>query len=473
MWTTGSWLVHTYLERADAAGRAAAEAAIEAGDLAWHALPFTTHTELCDVALVEAGLEIAARLDHRFGRRTIAAKMTDVPGHTRGLVPLLAAAGVELLHIGVNPVATVPDVPACFRWRQPDGAEVVVAYQAGGYGDLTEVPGCPDRAGLRPHRRQPRARRPPTRWWPPSPRCGRGCPAPRCGPRPSTPSPRPCAPVPRRPAGGHRRDRRHVDPRRRLGPAEGRRLPRAAAGPPVVARGRPWSPPTTPGCGGSTSTPAGRRAHLGPRREDPPARPGALVAGRPARAAGRARHPGYEASWAEQRAYVDAAVGRDRQRGPPARRRPRPSRCCAHPSRRGASAPEVPAAACSASGVGTCGVDPSPGASPTSSTGCRAGAWPTPSTRSAGWPTRRSRRRTTPAGGTATCTAPPEEEWWAREDNLKPGHRCRRRHLRLVGAESAAVHLGERWSARRGADGPPPARVASTRAAPPRRRRRR
>lgn len=145
VWTTGSWLIHTFLERADAVGRAQAEAAIEAGDLAWHALPFTTHTELCDVALVEAGLEIASRMDHRFGRRTIAAKLTDVPGHTRGLVPLLASAGVELLHIGVNPVATVPDVPSCFRWRSPDGSEVVVAYQAGGYGDLTEVPGCPDR----------------------------------------------------------------------------------------------------------------------------------------------------------------------------------------------------------------------------------------------------------------------------------------------------------------------------------------
>ncbi len=143
VWTTGSWLVHTYLERADAAGRAAAEAAIEAGDLAWHALPFTTHTELGDVGLVEAGLEISARLDHRFGRRTIAAKMTDVPGHTRGLVPLLAAAGVEMLHIGVNPVATVPEVPPVFRWRSPDGAEVTVLYQAGGYGDLTSVAGCP------------------------------------------------------------------------------------------------------------------------------------------------------------------------------------------------------------------------------------------------------------------------------------------------------------------------------------------
>ncbi len=142
VWTTGSWLVHTFLERTDAAGRRAAEEAIAAGDLAWHALPFTTHTELADVPLVEAGLEIAARLDHRFGRRTIAAKLTDVPGHTRGLVPLLAAAGVELLHIGVNPVATVPDVPPVFRWRSPDGSEVTVVYQPGGYGDLTVVPGA-------------------------------------------------------------------------------------------------------------------------------------------------------------------------------------------------------------------------------------------------------------------------------------------------------------------------------------------
>lgn len=144
VWTTGSWLVHTFLERATPEQRAQAEAAIAAGDLAWHALPFTLHTELCDVPLVEAGLGIAARLDERFGRRTIAAKMTDVPGHTRGLVPLLASAGVELLHIGVNPGSTTPEVPGAFRWQVGED-EVSVVYQAGSYGDLTEVPGCDDR----------------------------------------------------------------------------------------------------------------------------------------------------------------------------------------------------------------------------------------------------------------------------------------------------------------------------------------
>jgi hypothetical protein len=36
----------------------------------------------------------------------------------------------------------VPDVPPVFRWRSPGGAEVVVAYQSGGYGGRVEVPGC-------------------------------------------------------------------------------------------------------------------------------------------------------------------------------------------------------------------------------------------------------------------------------------------------------------------------------------------
>jgi Domain of unknown function (DUF5054) len=143
-WTTGSWILHEALEAADAAQRADLERAIADGDLAWHALPFTTHTELADRSLLEHGLSISARLDDRFGRTTRAAKLTDVPGHTRGLVSVLAAGGVDLLHVGVNPAAASPDVPARFRWRDDaapgaDGGaapEVTVMYQAQGYGAL-------------------------------------------------------------------------------------------------------------------------------------------------------------------------------------------------------------------------------------------------------------------------------------------------------------------------------------------------
>ena len=142
IWTTGSWLIYEFLEKAPPAERAKLEAAIEAGDITWHGLPFTTHSELLDSSLFEFGLSLSHELDRRFGKKTIAAKMTDVPGHTRSIVPLLEAAGIEFLHIGVNPASTPPDVPPVFVWRdQLSHSEVTVIYQKGSYGDLTMVPG--------------------------------------------------------------------------------------------------------------------------------------------------------------------------------------------------------------------------------------------------------------------------------------------------------------------------------------------
>jgi hypothetical protein len=140
VWTTGSWLIYEYLEQASAPQRERMEAAIRRGDIVWHGLPFTTHSELNDADLFRSGLSLAAELDQRFNRKTIAAKMTDVPGHTRSIVPLLAEAGMTFLHIGVNEASTPPDVPAVFRWRDPAGAEVMVMYHKG-YGALMLVPG--------------------------------------------------------------------------------------------------------------------------------------------------------------------------------------------------------------------------------------------------------------------------------------------------------------------------------------------
>jgi len=143
-WTTGAWLIYEYLEQAAPAQRARLERAIQAGDIIWHGLPFTMHSELMDADLFAFGLSLSQQLDQRFGRRTIAAKMTDVPGHTRAIVPLLAAAGIRFLHIGVNASSTPPDVPPVFVWRDPSGADVIVMYQRGGYGDLVEVAGMRD-----------------------------------------------------------------------------------------------------------------------------------------------------------------------------------------------------------------------------------------------------------------------------------------------------------------------------------------
>lgn len=142
VWTTGSWLIYEYLEQASTAERKRMERAIEVGNIAWHALPFTTHTELMDPSLFRFGLGLSRELDRRFGKRTIAAKMTDVPGHTRSMVPYLAEAGVRFLHIGVNPACPAPDVPPTFVWQGPDGSDVMVMYGDGTYGGTHAIPGA-------------------------------------------------------------------------------------------------------------------------------------------------------------------------------------------------------------------------------------------------------------------------------------------------------------------------------------------
>jgi hypothetical protein len=129
IWTTGAWLIHDYLEQAGPAEVARLEQAIGRGLIRWHALPFTTHSELMSPALFRAGLSYGQELDARFGMTTHAAKMTDVPGHTIGIVPILAEAGIRFLHLGVNTACPVPDLPDLFRWRAPGGSEVIVMYQ--------------------------------------------------------------------------------------------------------------------------------------------------------------------------------------------------------------------------------------------------------------------------------------------------------------------------------------------------------
>ena len=90
--------------------------------------------------MYDAGLRINRRLDERFGRRTTAGKMTDVPGHTRGIIAPIVAAGVRLVHIGINAASKLPRVPGAFRWRDAAGRELVMIFTAD-YGGVTIVPG--------------------------------------------------------------------------------------------------------------------------------------------------------------------------------------------------------------------------------------------------------------------------------------------------------------------------------------------
>jgi hypothetical protein len=140
VWTTGSWLLYEYLEQASAADRNRMEQAIAAGDIAWHALPFSWQTEMLDASMIEGSIALSQSLDRRFGHTSTGAKMTDVPGHTRGIIAPLAAQGVTFLDIGVNDASTPAELPPLFLWRSPGAASLAVMYHHG-YGGVTRVPG--------------------------------------------------------------------------------------------------------------------------------------------------------------------------------------------------------------------------------------------------------------------------------------------------------------------------------------------
>jgi len=140
IWTTGSWLIWRYLHEAAPENRRRMEQAIRDGDITWHALPFTTHSELADLSLFRLGIQLSKELDRRFDKTTIAAKMTDVPGHTRSIISPLVQAGIRFLHIGVNPASTPPDVPSLCTWQNPDGEKILLMYQKD-YGSLMQLPG--------------------------------------------------------------------------------------------------------------------------------------------------------------------------------------------------------------------------------------------------------------------------------------------------------------------------------------------
>ncbi len=140
IWTTGAWLIWKYLEEASPKEVQRLEAAIQRGDIVWNAVPYTVESETMNLAMFKTCLMASRKLDQKYGEKTVAAKMTDVPGHTRSIVKPLCEAGIQFLHIGVNPACPVPGVPPICRWQDTDGSEIILVYQQD-YGTESILPG--------------------------------------------------------------------------------------------------------------------------------------------------------------------------------------------------------------------------------------------------------------------------------------------------------------------------------------------
>ena len=112
--------------------------AIQKGFLTWHAFPFNSEAELHDAGMLRAGIDVCHALDDRFGfARKSTMSQRDVPGTTRAVVPVLAAANVTAFSIGVNGASTPPYVPRAFVWKdEVSGVSMPMLVHPFGYGGL-------------------------------------------------------------------------------------------------------------------------------------------------------------------------------------------------------------------------------------------------------------------------------------------------------------------------------------------------
>lgn len=129
VWTMAAWPLARMLKDATPEKREKAEALIRRGQLVPHGLPFTTHTEILDREQLAYGCGIAKKLCAKYGiPAPISAKMTDVPGHTSGLIDVLVKNGIKFLHLGCNPASNPPEVPMLFWWEDLSGNRVLTMY---------------------------------------------------------------------------------------------------------------------------------------------------------------------------------------------------------------------------------------------------------------------------------------------------------------------------------------------------------
>lgn len=141
VWTMPAWPLFTALKDCAPNLKIELEEYIRNGQIIWHALPFTSHTDFCGEEEYLEGLRYAKELSRMYHKPyPIAAKMTDVPGHGLMLPEILAASGISFLHLGCNAFAMPPAVPDLFFWQAPSGRKILTMYGKGGYGSSLQAP---------------------------------------------------------------------------------------------------------------------------------------------------------------------------------------------------------------------------------------------------------------------------------------------------------------------------------------------
>lgn len=134
-----AWAVDSYLREAPPDRQAALAAAIRRGDIEVDALFANELTALCAPAELLELTAAARRIATRCGVPLRAAMITDIPGFTWALVPVLAQSGVRYFSVGPNRGHRIGHVLEAwgdrpFWWVSPSGEERVLCWvHAEGY----------------------------------------------------------------------------------------------------------------------------------------------------------------------------------------------------------------------------------------------------------------------------------------------------------------------------------------------------
>ncbi|MDT8303467.1 MAG: polysaccharide lyase family protein, partial [Sedimentisphaerales bacterium] len=130
------WAVESYLKQATSNEREAFIDAVKKGWIGLDALYGNELTALCRSEELVRLVDYAQKLRRRYDLTINSAMITDVPGYTWGIVPVLAQSGVKYFSVGPNrghrigyTLSTWGDKP--FYWESPSGKEDILCWVAG------------------------------------------------------------------------------------------------------------------------------------------------------------------------------------------------------------------------------------------------------------------------------------------------------------------------------------------------------
>lgn len=113
--------------------------AIIDGHITWTAMPFNTHIEMQNNAVLQLQFDFVRKLDQEFGllhKRVVSQR--DVPGLTAGAISTFLRNDIDAISVGGNIMAAIPNVPKIFQWQHPlyTSLKLITMFSSSGYGSF-------------------------------------------------------------------------------------------------------------------------------------------------------------------------------------------------------------------------------------------------------------------------------------------------------------------------------------------------